>query len=220
MRLLAWLGAAGAARRRSLTWANLRGVPRGAEPKRPPNACEQGAIATTVCAAVLVTVARCAIRSAGGAAAPPAVLLVASMVLVGGGAALAARARRAAGAVRRRRRSRRGIDVAPPPRVRAALLDGASLGFIRQRVAAGQLPNFGRLLDRGATIDLATLKPTQAEPVWAAAATGQVPAEDTACDRTRCTGCSADEPSPVDLLPDYCFALCAHRSGLRHARDS
>ena len=39
----------------------------------------------------------------------------------------------------------------------------------------GQLPNFGRLLDRGSAIDLATLKPTQAEPVWAAAATGKYP---------------------------------------------
>jgi hypothetical protein len=56
----------------------------------------------------------------------------------------------------------------PPPRVRILLLDGASKDFIRQRVAAGQLPNFGRLLERGASIDLATLKPTQAEPVWAA----------------------------------------------------
>ena len=42
-------------------------------------------------------------------------------------------------------------------------------------MAAGQLPNFGTLLDRGATIDLATLKPTQAETVWAAAATGKYP---------------------------------------------
>ena len=37
-----------------------------------------------------------------------------------------------------------------PPRVRIIALDGAWLGFIRERVAAGQLPNFATLLERGA----------------------------------------------------------------------
>jgi hypothetical protein len=60
------------------------------------------------------------------------------------------------------------------PRVRMIALDGASLGFVRQRVGAGQLPNFGRLLDRGAAIDLATLRPTQVDPVWVAIATGKL----------------------------------------------
>ena len=96
-----------------------------------------------------------------------------------------------------------------PPRVRIILLDGAWLDFIRQRVAAGQLPNFGRLLERGAAIDLAPIKPTQAEPVWAAAATGKYPPKDgirsNAIYRVR-----ADDADPVDLLPDYCFAAALH----------
>src|SRR5690606_5506514 len=59
------------------------------------------------------------------------------------------------------------------PAVTVVLLDGASLGFIRQRVATGQLGNLARMLDRGAVMDLATVRPTQSEPVWVAAATGK-----------------------------------------------
>src|SRR5439155_10188050 len=75
---------------------------------------------------------------------------------------------------------------------------------IRQRVAAGQLPNFGTLLDRGATIDLATLKPTAAETVWAAAATGKYPPKNGV--RSSISRIRLDDAYPVDLLPDYCFA--------------
>jgi predicted AlkP superfamily phosphohydrolase/phosphomutase len=85
-------------------------------------------------------------------------------------------------------------------------------------VAAGQLPNFGRLLDRGATIDMATLKPTQAEPVWAAAATGKYPPKDgvrsAAVYRVR-----PDDPDPVDLLPDYCFAFALAYQGFVRAEE-
>ena len=97
------------------------------------------------------------------------------MIAVGRRPALAARARRSC-RCRAPPGARSQAHAIGARAARAAVaLDGASLGFIRQRVAAGQLPNFGRLLDRGAVIDLATLKPTQAEPVWAAAATGKYP---------------------------------------------
>jgi hypothetical protein len=107
-----------------------------------------------------------------------------------------------------------GVDAAPKeasvlasvaPRVRMILLDGASLSLVRERAAAGRLPNFGKMLDRGAVMDLATLKPTQAEPVWAAAATGKYSSKNgvrsNAVFRT-----DPDEVDAVDLLPDYCFA--------------
>jgi hypothetical protein len=91
------------------------------------------------------------------------------------------------------------------PRVRLLLLDGASLGVIRDRIAGGRLPNLGYLLDRGAVLPLATLKPTQAEPVWTAAATGKYPAKNgirtNAVFRT-----SLADTEVADLLPDYCFA--------------
>jgi hypothetical protein len=96
-------------------------------------------------------------------------------------------------------------EVPIPPRVRLLLLDGASVGFIRQRVAAGQLPNLGNLLDRGAFIYLATLKPTQAEPVWASAATGKDPPK-TGIRSNALYHVTAGETAPVNLLPDYCFA--------------
>jgi hypothetical protein len=72
-------------------------------------------------------------------------------------------------------------------------------------VTAGQLPNFGKLIDRGAIIDLATLRPTQAEPVWTAAATGKYPPKNGA--RSEFVYHVTEiETDPVDLLPDYCFA--------------
>jgi hypothetical protein len=95
-----------------------------------------------------------------------------------------------------------GVSI---PHVRMILLDGASLGYIRQRVALGLLPNFGRLLDHGATIDLATLKPTEAGPVWAAAVTGKYPPR-TGVRSDAIYRIGADDDEPVTLLPDLCFA--------------
>jgi len=96
-------------------------------------------------------------------------------------------------------------SVAFPPRVSIFALDGASLGFIRQRVAAGQFPNLGRLLDRAATIDLATLTPTQAEPIWAAAATGKSPQQNGIRSNASYRAREGDVIA-ADILPDYCFA--------------
>src|SRR5215831_12017369 len=54
-------------------------------------------------------------------------------------------------------------------------IDAASLELITNATADGRLPNFGRLLDAGAVMHLATIHPTSAEAVWAAAATGKLP---------------------------------------------
>ena len=61
------------------------------------------------------------------------------------------------------------------PRVVLLCLDGASLDVISPAVAAGRLPNFGRMLDAGASMHLATTRPTQPEPVWASIMTGMWP---------------------------------------------
>ena len=50
------------------------------------------------------------------------------------------------------------------PRVTLILLDGASLEYIWPRAAAGRLPNFARLLENGASMDLATVRPTSPGP--------------------------------------------------------
>lgn len=202
VRLLAWLGAAGAATAALVTWANLKGF-RAVLTESAAERMRQGAVATTVFAAVLVGLAvlRYSFGRRGNRAAA-AVLLVSMVLSVTVPLWVRGPGELPVPTARRRSQAR---QVPTPPRVRLILIDGAALGFIRERVAAGQLPNFGKLLDRGALIDLATLKPTQAEPVWSAAATGKYPPKNgvrsDALYRVQ-----DDEAGVVNLLPDYCFA--------------
>ena len=63
----------------------------------------------------------------------------------------------------------------PRGRVTMLLLDGASLDFISPAVADGRLPNVARILEAGAVMHLATLRPTQPAPVLTAIATGKLP---------------------------------------------
>jgi predicted AlkP superfamily phosphohydrolase/phosphomutase len=88
-------------------------------------------------------------------------------------------------------------------RIRLLMLDGASLEVIFSSVAAGRLPNIGRIVDNGAVLHLATLRPTQAEPVWSAVATGRYPMFNGVRSAMiyRALG-----GTPIQLLPDYCFA--------------
>ena len=60
-------------------------------------------------------------------------------------------------------------------RVTVIAIDAASLDYITSAAAEGRLPNFGRVLDAGAVMRMATLHPTSAEAVWAAVATGKMP---------------------------------------------
>ena len=84
------------------------------------------------------------------------------------------------------------------------LFDGASLEYIWTRAAEGRLPNFARLIESGAAIDLATIRPTQPDPVWAAVATGMYPSKNGA--RSAAAYYAWGDNRPVDLLPDHCFA--------------
>ena len=86
--------------------------------------------------------------------------------------------------------------------VRLLMLDGASLDMIFTDVAAGRLPNFGRIFDQGAVMHLATLRPTQAEPVWSAVATGRYPMANGI--RSSVVYLALGGPA-INLLPDYCF---------------
>ena len=205
VRLMAWLGAAVATLAAIVTWANLRGF-RAVLSEAAADRMQEGATATTIFAGVLFTVAVLRYSFGRRGSSATAGLLVASIVLsVAVPLWLRGPVEPPVPTARRARIERLGSPPAPPPRVRLLLVDGASLGFIRQRVAGGQLPNFGRLLDSGATIDLATVKPTHAIPVWAAAATGKYPPKNgvrsDALYKVR-----PDDDDPVDLLPDYCFA--------------
>lgn len=210
VRLLAWLGAGFAAAAALITWGNLRGF-RAVLGDAAADRLQISAVAATVAALVLVGVAvlrysfgRKGSRPAGILLTMALVASVAVPVWVRGPGDLPmppvprARTVESAG-------SAPTLLAERAPRVRILVLDGASLGLIRERSATGLLPNLGRVLDRGAVMDLATLKPTQAEPVWTAAATGKYPAKNgvrsNAVFRAR-----PDDVDVVDLLPDYCFA--------------
>jgi hypothetical protein len=228
VRILAWLGAAGATAAAIITWANQQTY-RAVLSADAAERMRQGAIVTTVAAGVLlaigvarVSVGRPSRRLTGVLLTITILLSIGAPLYLRGPVALSGRlpvpsdlaspvtpvstpGPASVDAFPSGPSGRRTVGLATVPRVRLILLDGASLSFIRQRAAAGQLPNFGRLLDRGAVIDLITPKPAQASPIWAAAATGKnAPKNGIRSDavyRVR-----ADEADPVDLLPDYCFA--------------
>jgi predicted AlkP superfamily phosphohydrolase/phosphomutase len=112
--------------------------------------------------------------------------------------------------------ARRVTLAQPPPhetpRITLILLDGASLEYVWPSVAAGRLPNFGRLLDSGASMDLATIRPTQPDPVWAAVATGMYPWKNGV--RSAGAYFAPGDDRPVDLLPSHCFSHVLVRLGV------
>ncbi|HKY20990.1 MAG TPA: alkaline phosphatase family protein [Vicinamibacterales bacterium] len=102
-------------------------------------------------------------------------------------------------------------------RVSIILLDGASLDFIAPDVAGGRFPHFGRLLDNGAVMHLATLRPTQPAPVWTAVATGKLPYKTGVYSTARYVVPGSNQT--LDLLPDFCFAQALVRLGLIEEQD-
>jgi hypothetical protein len=202
VRLLAWVGAAAAATAAVVTWANLEAF----QGMLTPGArirMRDGAWLTSGCAAALgvIAVARYSFDRRGSRAAAGLMLLTmftsvaGPLWLRGPGETV----------VRPPTRWSQPAPVVQPTRVRVLAFDGASLGFIRQRVAAGQLSNLARMLDRGAIIDLATPRPTEVDPVWVAAATGRM-AMSTGVRSNWTYRVSEADVDRVDILPDYCFA--------------
>ena len=204
VRVLAWMAALTAGAASFLMWSNLRGF----ENVLDADAARRmllGTVATTVSAVVLAAIA--AVRYSFGrrgsavSATLLALAVAGSIVLP-----LAARGLGVRGMLGARplRPSLGSPELAAgAPTVRLILLDGASLDYLWPRVTDGRFPNFGRILDAGAAIDLATLRPTQAEPVWAAVATGKYPPKNGV--RSAATY-RVPLGAPVDLLPDGCFA--------------
>lgn len=107
-----------------------------------------------------------------------------------------------------------GIDVPRGDhalRLRVIAVDAGSLDYIRSATAEGRLPNFGRILDAGAVVHLATIHPTSPDAVWAAVATGKLPQKNG----VRSAGIyhPGTGGSAVHLLPAYCFAYEMVRFG-------
>jgi predicted AlkP superfamily phosphohydrolase/phosphomutase len=209
VRVLAWMGAVLAALASVLMWLNV-GAFQAALTEDAARRMTAGALATSVSAAVLLAIAIAHYSFGRRGSRVGATLFVlatcASLMLP-----LAAR----------------GPAVLPPaavaplpaaeirhdtgPRLVMLLLDGASLDYILPRVAEGRLPAFSRLLDKAALMDLATVRPTQPDPVWAAVATGMYPSKNGV--RSAASYYARNDRRAVDLLPDHCLSHILVRLG-------
>lgn len=201
VRVLAWLAAALAAGAAALMWLNVQGF-EAALGEVATRRMTSGAAATTASAVVLLGIA-IAHYSFGrrGSRVGAALFAIATF----GSLALPLAARGPA-APRPHAYTTPAIvsSEAAGPRVVMLLLDGASLEYIRLRAADGRLPNFSKLLDRGATLDLATVRPTGPGPVWTSVATGLYPAATGV--RSGAGYMPLGASDAIDLLPDHCFS--------------
>lgn len=211
VRLLSWQGMGVAAGVAIVMWLNLRGFDNvlDAETARRMAA---GAIVMTAASGLFLVLAMAHLGRRGGVVG---VLLLAVTLALSLALPVLAR-----GPARVPRPAAAAPPAVMPPseaanpdaRVVMIMLDGASLDVIQPAVAAGRLPGFGRILDRGAVVHLATLRPTQAEPVWSAVATGRLPMSNGVRSAARYR-VRAGAPA-IELLPDYCFAQALSSIGL------
>lgn len=213
VRLLAWFGTIATLLAAALLWLNLWGL-RASLDEETARRFVLAATVMTVCAVLfgLLTVLRYSFgRHRGGPAGAVACVL---LVLASIGLPLAARGwGRPPPAERWHAAGEPTAAVAAPSgRVVVLAIDGASLDLVSVAAAAGRLPNFGRLLDAGAVMHLATLRPTQPGPVWTAVATGKLPWRNGV--RSAATYAPPGGGTAIDLLPDYCFAHALASFGL------
>jgi predicted AlkP superfamily phosphohydrolase/phosphomutase len=203
VRVLSWLSSGVSAIAALLMWLNVSGFGVGLN-EIAARRMTAGALATAACAVVLFGIAVAHYSSGRRGGRVGAALFTIAVI---GSIALPVAARGPAIPV--------APAIAPPqpglrpprapaPRVQLLLFDGASLEYIWPRAADGRLPNFARLIESGAAIDLATIRPTQPDPVWAAVATGMYPSKNGA--RSAAAYYAWGDDRPVDLLPDHCFA--------------
>jgi hypothetical protein len=209
VRLLSWLCTLAAGAVAVIMWLNLRDYAPVLDPQTVTR-MTAGAVTLSTSAIVFLLIALAHIGRRGGRASA---IVLSAMMAISIAAPLGARGR----AVPRDLDSRpltSSLAPAPTPsegRVIVLAFDGATLDIISPAVAEGRLPNLGRIFDAGAVAHLATLKPTQAEPVWSAAATGKLPGANGIRASARYRVRPAN--SPLELLPDYCFAQALVRFG-------
>ncbi len=205
VRVLAWMGAASAAVASALMWLNVRGF-NTALTDDTARRMTVGAFATTASAGVLLLIA-IAHYSFGRRGSRVGASLFVLATFASLALPLAARGDAVDPPVdiSRKPAYRASAPVAAQgPRVTMILLDGASLEYVLPRVADGRLPAFARLLEKGALMDLATVRPTQSNPVWTAVATGMYPSKNGI--RSAAFYSARGDDGVVDLLPDHCFS--------------
>jgi predicted AlkP superfamily phosphohydrolase/phosphomutase len=208
--VLTWLSAIAAAAGAMLMWGNLRTFSLVLD-TGTITALERSmlVLASTAILCLLLAQFRRRAPQARAAWAPLFVVLVMSSVaallaLRGRGVLPLLEARPIDAAFGRARQDASG-------RVTVIAIDGGSLDLITSAAADGRLPNFGRILDAGAVRHLATLRPTSAEAVWAAVATGKLPQKNGV--RASAIYQLAGGGGAVQLLPNYCFAHGLERFG-------
>ena len=203
-RFLVWLCSAAAGIAALLTWVNLRGL----APFMDPEAVTRmtgGAVVLTACAGIMAALALGHLWAGRHSSRPGAAVLASALVaslavpltLRGPGSDAPDKVRWPATAP----------DIAGPAgdaRVVMVVLEGASLDLIAPAAVEGRLPNFGRLLERGASMHLATMRPTQPGPVWAAAATGKLPFKNGIRSSAAYTPLASGDA--IEVLPDYCYS--------------
>jgi len=210
--VLAWLGAVASGAGAALMWANLRTFSTVLEPETA-RALAIAAPSLAVSAALFGIVGLARRRAGRQRRAVWATLLV----FIAGGSIAAPLVARGGG--RTPPLEARPLDTAldtplwdRASRVTIIAVDAGSLELVTKAAAQGRLPNFGRILDAGAVMHLATLHPTSAEAVWTAVATGKLPQQNGV--RSARLYRSARGGDPIRLLPDYCYASGLIRFGL------
>lgn len=203
-RVLVWLGSASAAVASALTWANLQDLGPVLDPETHSRMAA-GALVLTICTGAMVGLVFWHRLSPRRTTKPPALVLgvtlmvsmAVPLMLRGPGSEPLEPARWTA--------PRPGLAApAGGPRVVAILLEGASLDIIAPAAAEGRLPNFERLLQRGASLHVATVRPTQPGPTWAAMATGKSPFKNGI--RSAAVYAPLGSADWLEVLPDYCYS--------------
>jgi hypothetical protein len=208
------LGAAAAGAGAALMWANIRTFSLMLAPDTV-DAMTRGA-ATLAVAALALTIIAIVHRRASRSGRLLRAAAVA--IVVGSSLGVSLSARGAADVTPSERAERPGwppFDASEPPpgrsaRVTIIAIDAGSLDLITRATAEGRLPNFGRILDSGAVMHLATLRPTSAPAIWTSVATGKLPQKNgiRSAALYRLPGGRV-----LRLLPDYCFASGLVRLG-------
>jgi hypothetical protein len=209
--VLTWLAAAAALAGAALMWANLQTFALVLEPDTVTNVVD-GALMLVVAAAFFVFVG--VLRAHLGVAGRPAWALMFVAVAIGSIVApLGVRGRGTPALL-----DAHPLDSAVDPaaaerqaRVAIVAVDAGSLDFITSAAANGRLPNFGHILDAGAVMHLATIRPTSAEAVWAAVATGKLPQKNGV--RSAGSYRFPGGGGAILLLPDFCFSHLLVRFG-------
>jgi hypothetical protein len=203
VRVLAWLSAASAAAAALLMWLNVEGFSAALD-ETAVRRMTAGAAASAATALVLLGLAAAHFSFGRRGSRVGAALLT---IAVFGSLALPIAARGPGvpePSISVTVPTTMPAGPSPGPRVVMLLLDGASLDYIWPQAAGGRLPNFARLLEGGAAMDLATVRPTAPDPVWATVATGMYPAKHGV--RSPAQYYVRGDTRPLALLPDHCFS--------------